>query len=784
MWWWFDFLILVKLARLRFVAILVVIGLVITQWDLLIAYYDKWTRTPGSTAAASGGEYEWFCPMHPSIVRDNAKDKCPICFMPLSKRKKGEGGEPEALPAGIVSRVQLSPYRIVLAGVGTWRVDYVPLSREIVASGLVEFNERAQQTVSARVGGRIDKLLVNETGQMVNEGDVLAEVYSPDLNVTVQNLLQAQKAGNQSLVRDARTRLELLGIDNAQIQKIVETGTANTHLKIRSPISGHVIQKYVRAGQYIDEGMALYDIVDLSTVWIQAQVYEDDIALLPVAQDHPHVAEVEATSVIATTRAFPNDEFRGKLKFIYPHVDQSTRTLTVRFEVENPEHKLRPGSTATVKLYIAPQQVESLTSAGASDLQKEDLAKGRVLAVPAGAVIDTGDQKIVYRQSSPGEFEGVRVTLGPKMSDPDGVVFVPVLSGLSAGDQIVTSGSFLVDAETRLNPAAGSIYFGGSSGAKSSTGGSTVRATTPEDPDAKIDAELAKLSPADRKLAEQQKTCPILASSRLGSMGPPVKLTLEGETVFLCCSGCTAKAKADPAATVKKVKELRSKPAEKRPSQEPPPPGDLLAKSDVSGETSEKEIEEALAKLSPADRQLAIAQRFCVVSDTSRLGSMGTPAKVMVKGEPLFLCCDGCEQAVKDNPDGMIRRAKDLRAKSALAANNGVPQPSAAEPPIADDESPDGVKEKKIAADIAKLPAADRPLAISQKFCAVLTESRLGSMGPPVKVVLNGEPVFLCCKGCEQSAKANPKATVARVKQLRAENQSKSSAAPAEGARR
>ena len=159
--------------------------------------------------------------------------------MPLSKRKKGEGGEPEALPAGIVSRVQLSPYRIVLAGVGTWRVDYVPLSREIVASGLVEFNERAQQTVSARIGGRIDKLLVNETGQMVNEGDVLAEVYSPDLNVTVQNLLQAQKAGNQSLVRDARTRLELLGIDNAQIQEIVETGKANTHLKIQSPISGH-----------------------------------------------------------------------------------------------------------------------------------------------------------------------------------------------------------------------------------------------------------------------------------------------------------------------------------------------------------------------------------------------------------------------------------------------------------------------------------------------------------------------------------------------------------------
>jgi len=178
--------------------------------------------------------------------------------------------------------------------------------------------------------------------------------------------------------------------------------------------------------------------------------------------------------------------------------------------------------------------------------------------VPTGSVIDTGDQKIVYRQTAPGQFDGVRVTLGPKMTDADGVLFFPVLSGLSPGDQIVTSGSFLVDAETRLNPAAGSIYFGGSSGGKGAAGGSTVRATTPDDPDAKIVAALAKLPPADRKLAEQQRTCPILADSRLGSMGPPVKLTLDGETVFLCCAGCVGKAKADAAATAKRVRELRS----------------------------------------------------------------------------------------------------------------------------------------------------------------------------------------------------------------------------------
>ena len=551
-WWWFDFVILVKLARLRFVAILLVIGVLITQWDLLVAYYEKWTRPAGAAAVASSA-FEWFCPMHPTIIRDNPKDKCPICFMPLSKRKKGEASLAEPLPAGIVSRVQLSPYRVVLAGVNTWRVENVPLSREIVAAGLVEFNERGQKTVSARTAGRIDKLLVSETGQFVEAGDILAEVYSPDLVVTVQNMLQAQKAANQQLVADARIRLELLGIDKAQIDEILGSGTTHVNLKIRSPISGHVIQKYVREGQYVEEGMPLYDVVDLSTVWIQAQVYEEDIALLPVNQD----ANAEKTAVTATTRAFPNAEFRGTLKFIYPHVDQATRTLTVRFEIENPEHKLRPGGTATVRLFIAPQKVSSLSVVGMSDVQRDALAKGLVLAVPTTSVIDTGDQKIVYRQSAPGQFEGVRVTLGPKMVNAEGVQFLPVLSGLAAGDQIVTSGSFLVDAETRLNPAAGSIYFGGSSGAKSSSGGTTVRATTPDDPDAKITAELAKLSPADKKLVEQQRTCPILANSRLGSMGPPVKLSLAGETVFLCCSGCKSQATADPDKTAERVKALR-----------------------------------------------------------------------------------------------------------------------------------------------------------------------------------------------------------------------------------
>lgn len=555
-WWWFHFVILVNLARLRFIAILLVIGVVIMKWDWLVANYEKLTR-PAEAAQAGGSDIEYFCPMHPSVIRDNNKEKCPICFMPLSKRKKG-ANVVEALPAGIVNRVQLTPYRVVLAGVQTWPVDYVPLSKEISAVGFVEFNERGQKTVSARVPGRIDKLFANETGQMVKAGDELALLYSPDLLVTVQNLLDAKRSGNQQYLDNARTRLELLGIDDAQIDDILAANKTDIHLRIRSPITGHVITKYVREGQYVEEGTPLYDVADLSTVWIQAQIYEDDLAFLP-ADGSPESRELVVT---ATTRAFPDQPLVGKLAFIYPHADQDTRTVTVRFELDNPGHKLRPGSTATVTLKIQPKDIEALSAAARNAHDTEMLDEGRVLAVPEGAVIDTGSQHIVYREASPGTYEGINVALGTAMTGPDGAIYYPVLRGLDHGDKVVTTGSFLVDAETRLNPAAGSIYFGGSGGGSQSGRSSvtTVRPTTPDDPDAQIEAALAQLSSEDRALAEQQKFCPVLSDNRLGVMGTPVKVMVNGQPVFLCCAGCKAKALKDPKATLERVAQSKRAP--------------------------------------------------------------------------------------------------------------------------------------------------------------------------------------------------------------------------------
>ena len=265
--------------------------------------------------------------------------------------------------------------------------------------------------------------------------------------------------------------------------------------------------------------------------------------------------------MVATTRAFADEPFYGTLAFIYPHVDEATRTVSVRFELKNPGHKLRPGSTATVTIKVPPKKLPMFARiAEGGGEPAEMLGEGRVLAVPETAVIDTGSQTIVYRQTTPGVFEGVRVKLGPRMSGPHDGTWYPVLSGLERGDDVVASGSFLVDAETRLNPAAGSIYFGGSGGSKSGSSTVTqVRPSTPEDEDSKLAAVLAGLSDEDRRLVAAQGYCPILPANRLGSMGEPVKLMIDGQPVFLCCPGCREQALTDPEETLAKVEKLKQK---------------------------------------------------------------------------------------------------------------------------------------------------------------------------------------------------------------------------------
>jgi Cu(I)/Ag(I) efflux system membrane fusion protein len=649
-------------ARLRFVAVLAAVGLVIGNWETLHSWYEKLTRPPAARQTAEA-DTEYFCPMHPAIVRDNPKEKCPICFMPLSKRKKGDE---EPLPPGIVSRVQLSPYRIVLAGVQTSPVEYRRPAQEITTVGFVEFDERRLAHIAARVKGRIDRLFVNVTGQMVKAGDELASIYSPDLVDTVQTLLNAQRAGNKELLQVARDRLRLWDISDNQIDEILKTGKANTHLKIRSPIGGHVIRKYQVEGKYVEEGTSLYDVADLGTVWIQAQVYEDELAFLQ-----------EGLPVRATTPAFPGRAFLGRLSFVFPHLDRSSRTLTVRFDIDNADHALRPGMYATVTIQIPEARLDLFAQARAEDWRNEtavDLAARAPLAawgrggvpgvqpllraavqqaalraellpvVPESAVIDTGSRKIVYREVTTGVYEGVEVELGPRSKE-----FYPVVRGLEPGERVVTTGSFLIDAETRLNPAAGSIYFGGSGGRGAAA--SSVRPSTVEE-----------LTAEDRRLIEAQQFCPVRANSKLGSMGTPVRLVLHNQPVYLCCSGCLDKARANPERTLTRVAEFKSQ-------------GKSAAAAPEVAEFEAK-VRANLDQLG-ADRAAAAAQRFCPVSE-SRLGDpgMGVPVKVAVKGRVVFVCCGSCRGPVLADPDQMLAKIERLKAREKAAA----PQRSPAAP--------------------------------------------------------------------------------------------------------
>jgi hypothetical protein len=239
-------------------------------------------------------------------------------------------------------------------------------------------------------------------------------------------------------------------------------------------------------------------------------------------------------------------------------------------------------------------------------------------------------------------------------------VYYPVLSGLEAGDKVVSNGGFLIDAETRLNPAAGSIYYGGSGG-KTGPAAVAVRPSTPEDEDdleKKARVELAKLGTADRHLAEAQKFCPILQTNRLGSMGPPFKIMLDGQAVFLCCPSCEGKARANPPRTLEKVEELKrsgsapSSPAAPAPEAAP-----------TAGE--EAQIRAILAKLPRADQPLAAAQKYCPIT-LNRLGDpeMGTPVKVLLDNQPVFLCCQGCVKKAKADVAGTLAKVAELKARA------------------------------------------------------------------------------------------------------------------------
>ena len=298
--------------------------------------------------------------------------------------------------------------------------------------------------------------------------------------------------------------------------------------------------------------MTLLEIADLSAVWIEADVYEKDLAFVR-----------EGQAVEASVEAMPNRVFAGKAALVYPQLDAATRTNRVRLAVANPGEALRPGMYATVRIHVPLGEIEPFKSLPAkhSTLRMAVAADGRqveeALAVPERAVIDTGAKQIVYIERQPGVFEGVEVQLGPRNGD-----YYAVAEGLSAGDRVAAAGAFLIDAETRLNPAAATGYLGAQGGPvraarrRANRPARTIPARRSEEWTEEQLKNIARLPAADQAAARTQRRCPVTGLP-LGAMGVPVKITLKGQAVFLCCPGCVEPASKQADKILQKAAELR-----------------------------------------------------------------------------------------------------------------------------------------------------------------------------------------------------------------------------------
>src|ERR1035437_3955139 len=416
------------------------------------------------TAGEAKEKQLYTCGMHPQVVQDKPGN-CPICGMKLTPiRKQAEAakrGSPppagerkikyykstmtpgevrptpgkdtmgmdmvpvyeDAAIAAASQTLAIDPVTTQNMGIRTAVVTRGPLRRNIRTVGNIDYNETALEDVTTKFKGWIDKLYVDATGQQVHRGDPLFEIYSPDLYSAQREYLIAIEPGTNapdgaSLRVSALTKLKFFDISAGQIAELERTGQPRKTLRILAPRDGFVVEKMVVQGQMVDPGMKLYRLADLGLVWVQAQIYEQDLAYVKLGQ--------EATVTLAY---LPDRDFRGRVTYIYPNVDEKTRTARVRMEFHNPGYFLKPGMFATVQVLseLAPS----------------------VLLVPDTAILRSGEKNTVFLALEGGRFEPRTVMLGAQAENDT----YQVLSGLNEGERIVTSGQFLLDSESQLRQA-------------------------------------------------------------------------------------------------------------------------------------------------------------------------------------------------------------------------------------------------------------------------------------------------------------------------------------------
>jgi len=377
-------------------------------------------------------------PMNPTLKSDKpGKAPCGMDLIPVYAEEEG-AFEPRDAPGP----VRITPQRQQLIGVRYDEVRKRPLSKIIRTVGRVTYDETRIAHIHAKVSGWIDKVYVDFTGMLVQKGRPLLSIYSPELVSTQQELLIAKKSKDslerspfvQNLGSNARTlyestrqRLKLWDIPESEIREIEKRGTPSKSLTLYSPIHGFVLTRNGFAGHRVTPEMELYSLADLSTVWVQADVYEYELPMVRMGQ-----------SATMSLSYFPGKTFRGKVAYLSPGLEPSTRTLKARIEFPNPGYELKPDMYANVEIEV-------------------DL--GVQLAVPREAVLDSGTEQVVFVAREGGSFEPRKVSLGPPVGED-----VIVMAGLEAGERVVVSANFLIDSESRLKSALGSMGVGAHAG--------------------------------------------------------------------------------------------------------------------------------------------------------------------------------------------------------------------------------------------------------------------------------------------------------------------------------
>ena len=326
--------------------------------------------------------------------------------------------------------VQISPERQQLIGVKFGTVEMRPLEKVIRTVGRVDYDEKRIVTVSPKIGGWIEDLYVDFTGRFVKQGDPLLTIYSPELVSTQEEYLLALRAkkslakspfpevagSGESLAESAKRRLKLWDISDDQIKALEETGQSTKTLTLYSPFSGFVLEKSAYKGMNVMPGVALFKLADLSVVWLYADIYEYELPSIRLGQ--------QASIQLSYT---PGETFTGKAIYIYPSLNPETRTAKVRFEIPNSHGRLKPEMYANVEIKVH---------------------LGQKLAVPEGAIIDTGLRQLAIIDKGNGYFEPREVKVGAKVDN-----YYEVIKGLKAGERVVTSANFLIDSESKLKEA-------------------------------------------------------------------------------------------------------------------------------------------------------------------------------------------------------------------------------------------------------------------------------------------------------------------------------------------